>query len=216
MVTLLQLQSSIFADHGVSSQLSAALVQRWLAANPGGRVIRRDLGSEPLPHLDAARITALSTPAQDHTPEQAAVVAQSDRLIEEWRDADYVVMGVPLYNFGIPSQLKSYFDHIARAKVTFQYRANGPEGLLKDRPTVVLASRGGYYRTRQAGGTDPQTDPQTAHLKDFLGLVGIRNLHFVYAEGLNMGAEAKDQALAAARRQIDALPLNDTPADRAA
>ena len=113
----------------------------------------------------------------------------SDALIEELRNADTVVLGLPMYNFGIPSQLKAYFDHIARAGVTFRYTENGPVGLLTGKKVYVIATRGGKY-----AGTP--RDSQTAYVRDFLAFIGITDVEFVYAEGLNMGADSKDAALA--------------------
>lgn len=109
-------------------------------------------------------------------------------------------MGVPMYNFGVPSVLKAYFDHIARAGITFRYTANGPVGLLEDRPVYILAARGGLY-----AGT--ANDSQTPFIRSFLGFIGLKNLHFVYAEGLNMGDNQKESSLEEAGRAIEALTV---------
>ena len=140
----------------------------------------------------------LGREVQDAEAEQAELVQRSDQLIAELQAADVLVLGVPMYNFGIPSTLKSYFDHIARAGVTFRYTANGPEGLVKGKKAYVLAARGGLYQ-----GTPK--DSQTTYLRDFLAFIGIDEVEFVYAEGLNMGAEQHDQAQAAAQQRIAEL-----------
>ena len=201
--TLLQLKASIFSQDGKSTQLSNQFVDHWYALNPHGRVIVRDFAVDPVPHLTAARFQAFTTAVDARNPEQHAVVAYSDRLINELRSADLVVIGVPMYNFGIPSTLKAYFDHIARAGETFRYSEQGPQGLLAGKRAYVFAARGGYY----AGTT---ADTQSAYLRDFLRLIGITVVEFIYAEGLVMGDVARQQGLAGAThalsRIVTALP----------
>lgn len=148
--------------------------------------------------LDEPALQALFTPAEQRTPEQAARVALDDALIAEIQAADAVVLGVPMYNFGVPVQLKNWIDAIARAKVTFQYTANGPEGLLKGKKVYVALARGGVYR-------DTPADSQVPFLKTALGFLGLTDIQFVYAEGLAMGAESAERAFAAAREEIAAL-----------
>jgi FMN-dependent NADH-azoreductase len=198
MKTLLQLNSSLFAANGQSSQLSDRFVAAWQDANPHGQVVVRDLAKNPVPHLDGDRFGAFLSKAEDRTAQQQTVVDFSDALIEELRNADVVVLGLPMYNFGIPSQLKAYFDHIARAGVTFRYTDKGPVGLLTGKKVYVMATRGGMY-----AGTP--RDSQTAYVRDFLAFIGITDVEFVYAEGLNMGAESKDTALANAGTAISRL-----------
>jgi len=200
MKTLLQINSSLFSEGGNSSQLSQQFVKRWQAQNPGGRVIVRDLAAHPLPYLDATRVGAFFTPADARTPEQKAIIAESDALIDELKSADVLVLGLPMYNFGVPAQLKSYFDHIARAGVTFRYTATGPEGLLPNIKTQVFAARGGLY-------VGTPNDSQTPYVRSFLGFLGIRDVEFVYAEGLNMGPEPKAASLAKAGAAIEALAV---------
>lgn len=198
MKTLLQLNTSLFSSGGQSSQLADQFVGAWQARNPAARVIVRDLASQPLPHLDAERFLAFAARADDRTAQQQALVAASDALIEEIRQAGVVVLGLPMYNFGVPSTLKAYFDHIARAGVTFRYTASGPEGLLRGKKAYVFAARGGLY-----AGTP--RDSQTAHVRDFLAFIGISDVDFVYAEGLNMGEPSKHAALAGARQRLQEL-----------
>lgn len=193
MATLLQINSSVFGDNGNSSQLSHEFVQGWKKQNPTGEVVVRDLAKEAVPHLDAARIQALFTPESDRTTEQQAVVDYSDQIIAEIQSADVIVIGVPLYNFGVPSALKAYFDHIARAGVTFKYTESGAVGLLNDKPVYILAARGGIYQGLPS-------DTQSQFLTTFLNFIGLKDLRFIYAEGLNMSQ--KDQAFAAAKAII--------------
>lgn len=198
MSTLLKINASLFSSQGQSSQLADSFVAARLAAHPDTRVISRDLAAEPVPHLDAARFLSFLAKPEERSAEQQAVVSFSDALIAEIREADEIVIGLPMYNFGIPSTLKAYFDHIARAGVTFRYTATGPEGLLGGKKVHVFAARGGLY-----AGTPK--DSQTTYVRDFLGFIGITDVEFVYAEGLNMGEDSKSAALSAAHRQLEQL-----------
>ena len=198
MKTLLQIRSSIFSDNGQSSQLANRFVENWRNANPGGQVVVRDLARDPIPHLDAARFGAFLAKADEHTPEQAAVVGYSDALIQELKAADVVVLGLPMYNFGIPSMLKAYFDHIARGGVTFRYTDKGPVGLLTGKQVYVFAARGGLY-----AGTPKDT--QTAYVREFFGFLGMTDIEFVYAEGLAISPESKAQSIGRAHAHVDRL-----------
>jgi FMN-dependent NADH-azoreductase len=195
MKTLLQIDSSLFSGHGQSSQLARSFSQRWRELHADGRVVTRDLAREEIPHLTAERFQAFLAKPGERTPEQQAIAGFSDTLIDELKAADVIVLGLPLYNFGVPSQLKAYFDHVARAGVTFRYTANGPEGLLKGKKAYVFAARGGLYK-----GTP--RDTQTGYVRDFLAFIGITDVEFIYAEGLSMGEAPKAQALAAAQDAI--------------
>ena len=197
-VTLLQLNASLFSTGGQSSQLADQFVTAWRANNDGAQVIVRDLASQPLPHLDAERFLSFIAAPAERTPRQQALVAESDALIDELKRAQTIVLGVPMYNFGVPSTLKSYFDHIARAGVTFRYTANGPEGLLSGKKAYVFAARGGRY-----AGTP--RDSQTTYVRDFLAFIGITDVEFIYAEGLNLGEPSKQEALADAHQRIEQL-----------
>jgi FMN-dependent NADH-azoreductase len=198
MNTLLQLNSSINAGSGESSKLTNEFVASWKARNPGAKVVVRELARNPVPHLTAERFQAFLAKPEARSAEQQEVVAFSDALIEELRRADVIVLGLPMYNFGIPSMLKAYFDHIARAGVTFRYTEKGPVGLLTGKKVYVFAARGGRY-----AGTP--LDTQTTYLRDFLRLLGITDVEFVYAEGLAISAASKQASLADARSAIERL-----------
>jgi FMN-dependent NADH-azoreductase len=159
-------------------------------------VITRDLAADPAPHLTAERFQAFNTRPEDRTSEQRAVVDYSDALIDELRAADTIVLAVPMYNFGVPSTLRTYFDHVARAGVTFRYTSAGPQGLLGGRRAYVFVTRGGVY-----GG---EQDTQAPYLRQFLRFIGIES-EFVFAQGLAYGEEARQQSLANAREQIAGL-----------
>ena len=195
MKTILQLKSSIYSDDGQSSRLA----NEFVAAIRGSeKLIVRDLARDPVPHLDAERFGAFVAKPEARTLKQEAFVAYSDGLINELKQAEVIVLGLPMYNFGVPSTLKAYFDHIARAGVTFNYTANGPVGLLTGKKVYVLATRGGLY----AGG---KLDTQTAYVRDFLAFLGITDVEFVYAEGLAISEASKAASLAKAREQLQQL-----------
>lgn len=197
MRTLLQLNTSLYSTSGQSSQLAQRYVDEWTAQHPEGAVIVRDLAADPVPHLTAERFAAFNTAPAARTGEQQLVVDYSDRLVEELRRADTIVIGLPMYNFGVPSTLKAYFDHVARANVTFKYTETGPVGLLSGKKVYVFATRGGAY-----AGTP--LDSQTDYVRQFLGFIGMKDVEFVYAEGLAMGAR-RETALVQAREAIDRL-----------
>jgi FMN-dependent NADH-azoreductase len=198
MTTLLQINTSLFSSSGQSSKLAEDFVAAWRVRHPDGRIIIRDLAANPLPHLTAERFQAFLAKPEARTPEQKAIVAESDALIDELKSADQIVLGLPMYNFGIPSTLKAYIDHIARAGVSFRYTANGPEGLIGDRKLTVLAARGGRY-----AGTPKDT--QSGYVRDFFNFIGIHDIDFVYAEGMAMDEATRRNALEAAQSRIDKL-----------
>lgn len=199
MATLLKIQSSLFNGKGQSSALAGQLAERWLSQHPGGKIITRDLAADPVPHLDLERFQAFITAPDERTPEQQQVVAYSDVLIDELKNADVIVLAVPMYNFSVPSVLRSYFDHIARAGITFRYTANGPEGLIQGKKAYVFITRGGVY------GEDHS---QTLYLRQFLGFIGITDVEIIHAEGLAMNENAKLKSLTEAQGKItQLLPL---------
>lgn len=198
MQNLLQINASLFGENGQSTRLSDQFVTRWLAGNAGAKVVVRDVAEQPVPHLTAQRFGAFLAKPEERTAEQQEVADFSDLLIEEIRNADVLVLGLPMYNFGIPSTLKAYFDHIARVGVTFKYTETGPVGLLTGKKAYVFAARGGAYAGTPA-------DTQTGYVRDFLRFVGIADVEFVYAEGLAMGEDSKTASLEKAHAAIKQL-----------
>lgn len=197
---ILQINSSARTEGSHSTNLANALVERLSATQSQAEVTVRDLGRTPHPMLDETALQALFTPAEQRTPEQAARVALDDALIAEIQLANVVVLGVPMYNFGVPTQLKSWIDAISRAQVTFRYTEQGPEGLLKGKKVYVVLTRGGLYR-------NTPTDTQTPYLKTLFGFLGMTDVQFMYAEGLAMGPEAEQAALESAQQQIEEAVL---------
>jgi FMN-dependent NADH-azoreductase len=198
MTTLLQINASIHADQGQSTQLARRFVELFSRRHPDSRIVVRDLASNAVPHLNAERFAAFLSKPGERSAAQSDVVAYSDALIAELKQADLIVLGLPMYNFGVPSQLKAYFDHIARAGETFRYTASGPLGLLTGKKAYIFAARGGLY-----AGT--ALDTQTHYLRDFLRFVGIEDIEFIYAEGLAISPESKASGLARAEAEIERL-----------
>jgi FMN-dependent NADH-azoreductase len=199
MITLLQINASINSDNGQSSQLANQFVAAFHQRRPEAKIVVRDVAAaEPVPHLNAERFNAFITKPEERSAAQRAVVAYSDILINELKQANVIVLGLPMYNFGVPSQLKAYFDHIARVGATFNYTEKGPEGLLTGKKAYVFAARGGVY-----AGTP--MDTQTSYVRNFLRFVGITDVEFVYAEGLAISAEHKEACLANAVAEIARL-----------
>ena len=197
MRTLLKLNTSIFGGNGASSRLTDAFVARWVAAHPGARVIVRDLATNPVPHLTAEVFAGFNAQPSERSPAQQRAVDVSDALIDELRRADVLVLGLPMYNFGVPSTLKAYFDYIGRGGKTFRYTENGPEGLLSGKRAYVFAARGGVY----AGASETET----SYVRQFLSFLGITDIEFVYAEGLALGDAARTAAFESAARAIEEL-----------
>ena len=194
---ILQINASARRDGANSTRVADQITARLQAANPGATLTLRDLAVTPHPLLDEAALGALFTPVDARSPEQAARVALDDALIAEIQAHDTVVLGLPMYNFGVPVQLKSWIDAIARAGVTFRYTATGPEGLLTGKTVYVALARGGLYR-------DTPNDSQVPYLKSVLGFLGLTDLRFIYAEGLAMGPEAAAKGFAQAEADLNA------------
>jgi FMN-dependent NADH-azoreductase len=193
MKQILLINSSISGDKGHSVQLAQQFVDQLPQANVKVDVL--DLNATPLPHLEMTEISAWMTPAEQRDKTQQSLAAISDNIVARIKAADVIVLGVPMYNFGVPSQLKAMLDRVARAGITFSYTEQGPVGLLDDKPVIIFATRGGIYQ-----GT--ALDSQTPFLQTFFNFIGLKDLHFVYAEGLNMGADAQQMALTAAKTRL--------------
>jgi FMN-dependent NADH-azoreductase len=181
---LLHIDSSALGAHSVSRELSAAIVAAWKRRVPGIDIVRRDLAAEPLAHW---------TPVPDAADPTAAL---GQVVLDEFLAADVVVIGAPMYNFGVPSSLKAWIDRIMVAGQTFRYTANGPEGLVTGKKVYVGLARGGIYR-------DTPADSLVPYLKGVLGLMGMTDVEFIYAEGVNMGADRASAAFEEVAAQIE-------------
>jgi FMN-dependent NADH-azoreductase len=194
-VNLLHIDSSILGDHSVSRKVSAAAVAALVAANPGATVTYRDLDAEPAPHQSGALMAARGLDPAARDAGQTRDVAHADAILDEFLAADTVVIGAPMYNFGIPSTLKSWIDHLAVAGKTFSYSEAGVKGLAGGKRIILASSRGGFY-----GPDSPvaSLQHQESYLRGFFGFIGIPELEVVSAEGVNYGPDHKQTALDAA------------------
>ncbi|MFN3791655.1 FMN-dependent NADH-azoreductase [Massilia sp.] len=195
-MNILQITSSVRGNDSESTRVSKLIVDKLVSSNPDAKVVRRDFGAQPHPVLDGAAVGALFTPADQRTAEQAARVALDDALIAEAQAADVIVIGAPMYNFGMPVQLKNWFDAIARSGVTFRYTETGPEGLLKNKKVYVATARGGVYPV--------EADPQVPHIRMLLNFLGLTDHTFIYSSGLNMGPEMAAKGQQAANEAVEA------------
>lgn len=202
MSNLLFVTSSLFGDQSQSSGLALELLAAWREQHPHGVVTTRELTPQTMPHLDLETLGALMTPEASRTDRQAELVAFSDALIDEVEAADTIVLAVPMYNFSIPSALKAWIDHIARAGRTFRYTEAGPIGLLKGKKVFVVTARGGVY---SSGSPAEGLDFQAPYLRAILGFVGIDDVTFIHLEGLKVSAEMAEGGRARARAAIGAL-----------
>ena len=197
-MNILQINSSARREGANSTRIANSIVTRLQAADPVATVTVRDLAVTPHPVLDEAALGALFTPIEKRSSEQAERVALDDALIAEVQAHDTLVLGMPMYNFGVPVQFKSWIDAIARAGSTFRYTGTGPIGLLTGKVVYVALARGGIYR-------DSPSDSQVPYLKTVLGFLGMTDVRFVYAEGLAMGDAAAAKALAQAAADLEAV-----------
>jgi FMN-dependent NADH-azoreductase len=201
-VNLLHIDSSILGDHSVSRKVSAAAVAALTADHPGATVTYRDLDARPAPHQSGALMAARGLDPAARSADQARDVADADAVLNEFLAADVVVIGAPMYNFGIPSTLKSWIDHLAIAGETFRYSEAGVQGLAGGKRIILASSRGGFY-----GADAPAAflQHQESYLRGFFGFIGIPEVEVVGAEGVNVSPEHKQTALEAALAQAGGL-----------
>lgn len=193
---LLHIDSSILGDHSASRQLSRDVVQAFTATTPDTQVVYRDLANEPLNHFSGATLAAAGTPVEGRDAAQTLEVETNEATLEEFLSSDVVVIGAPMYNFSIPSQLKAWIDRICVAGRTFRYTEAGPEGLCKGKKVIIVSTTGGLHQGLPSGvGHDDL-------LKVVFGFIGVTDLHFVVAEGLAYGDEPRAAAMAAAQKHI--------------
>jgi len=194
--SVLVLNSSVLGQASVSKVLVAEAVQRLSKKDPNATITQRDLGTNPIPHLVAGSVAGVrGTPATDM---ELAARKLSDELIGELQAADTVVIGVPMYNFSIPTGLRAWFDYVIRPGVTFSYSEAGPQGLLSDKRVIAIESRGGLY----SEGPAKAIDFQEPYLRTLLGFMGLRDVTFIHAERIAYGPDAREVALASARRAL--------------
>jgi len=206
MTNILIVDSAATGEASVSRKLTRALADTLQRRDPAARIVHRDVGAAPIPHLTEATVPAIRAGIVE-TPEAERALALSDELVAELQDADVIVIGAPMYNFGMPSTLKAWFDHVLRARVTFRYTEAGPEGLLKGRKAVVIEARAGLY----SEGPAAAMDSQEPHLRTLLGFMGIDDVVFVRAEKLAFGPEAAEAAIEEAIGALESFAETGLP-----
>ena len=194
---LLHIDSSILGDNSASRQLSRSVVQAWQAVEPGSKVTYRDLASDALSHFSAATLVAAGTPDELRDAAQKHEAQLSSDTLQEFLDADAVVIAAPMYNFSVPTQLKAWIDRIAFAGKTFRYTEAGPEGLCGGKKVVIVSTSGGLHAGQPTGVGHEE------FLKVFLGFIGITDIEIVRAHGLAYGDEMRNKAMSDAQAQID-------------
>ena len=200
MTKVLIIDSAATGEASVSRKLTGEFASQLRSIEPNAEIVRRDIGRAPVPHLTEETVGAIrGAPAEGETAE--AALALSNTLVAELKQADVIVIGAPMYNFGMPSTLKAWFDHVLRARVTFQYGENGPEGLVTGKKAIVVETRAGFY----SDGPAAAMDSQEPHIRTLLGFMGITDVTSVRAEKLAFGEEAASQAIAEAVAQLGGI-----------
>jgi FMN-dependent NADH-azoreductase len=201
MANILLITSSLAGTDSVSTRVAHELVGTWQGIVPSLQIVERHLDGDTIPHLTAETLGAIATPPDQRTEAQRLNAEFADRLIEEVEQADAIVLAVPMYNFSIPSTLKAWLDHLARAGRTFRYTETGAQGLLENKKVYVVEARGGFY----AQGPASAFDFQEPYLRHMLGFVGLNDVTFIHVEGQKVSPEAAAQGLAAAKRDIEII-----------
>jgi FMN-dependent NADH-azoreductase len=197
MKNILLVESSPRGSDSYSHQAARSIVNELQARNPGAKVLIRDLGQNPPPHVGLPFITGMYAASEQQTPDQVKSLAFSDTLIDEILAADTIVIAVPMHNFGVPSRLKAWIDHVVRIGRTFSYGANGPQGLVKEKRVIVVLASGGVYSNEQMKAFD-FVEP---YLRTILGFIGLTDVDVVRVEGVANSAIGPEKALAAANAQ---------------
>ena len=198
MNKILIVTSSANGAASVSNQLAEAHAAQLAAAYPEASIVRRDVGADPVPHLVHATVAAIK--GEPATEAELAARALSDKLVAELAEADLLVIASPMYNFGMSSTLKAWFDHVLRAGIAFRYTSEGPEGLFKDKKAVLIVSRAGFY----SEGDAAVMDGQEPHIRNLLGFMGITDVTVVRAEKLAFGPDAVEASIVAASEALGA------------
>ncbi|MEA3049391.1 MAG: FMN-dependent NADH-azoreductase [Sphingomonadales bacterium] len=206
MANILVVDSAATGEASVSRKLTRALADTLQRRDPAARIVRRDVGAEPVPHLSSATVPAIRAGLAE-TPEAERALALSNALIAELKAADVIVIGAPMYNFGMPSTLKAWFDHVLRAGITFRYSEAGPEGLVTGKKAIVVEARAGLY----SEGPAAAMDSQEPHLRTLLGFMGIDDVTFVRAEKLAFGPDAAAAAIAEAIGALESFAETELP-----
>ncbi len=199
MSQILHIDASSRGDRSISRTLGQEFITGWQAAHPGDTVTYRDLGHNPLPYVDENWIAAAFSSPADHSPELKTAISLSDSLVEEFLAVDRYVFAVPMYNLNIPAVFKAYIDQIVRAGKTFAVGANGFEGLVTGKKLLIITSQGGIFRDGTPAAAYNFHEP---YLRTIFGFMGVTDVTFITADGLNMGEETREKSLVEARSVI--------------
>ncbi|MCU1750698.1 FMN-dependent NADH-azoreductase [Pseudomonas sp. 6D_7.1_Bac1] len=195
MSRVLIIESSARQQDSVSRQLTQTFISQWKAAHPADQITVRDLATHPVPHLDANLLGGWMKPAEQRNETEQSSLERSNQLTDELLAADVLVMAAPMYNFAIPSTLKAWLDHVLRAGVTFKYTETGPQGLLNGKRAFVLTARGGIH-------TGSTSDHQEPYLRQVMAFIGIHDVTFIHAEGMNLGGDFHEKGLNQANAKL--------------
>ena len=206
MANILIIDSAATGEASVSRKLTRALADTLQRRDPTARIVHRDVGAAPIPHLTEATVPAIRAGIVE-SPEAERALALSNELVAELKAADVIVIGAPMYNFGMPSTLKAWFDHVLRAGITFRYSEAGPEGLVTGKKAIVIEARAGLY----SEGPAAAMDSQEPHLRTLLGFMGVTDVAFVRAEKLAFGPEAAAAAIAEAVSALESFAETELP-----
>lgn len=206
MANILIVDSAATGEASVSRKLTRALADTLQRRDPAARIVHRDVGTAPIPHLTEATVPAIRAGIVE-SPEAERALALSNELVAELKGADVIVIGAPMYNFGMPSTLKAWFDHVLRAGITFRYSEAGPEGLVTGKKAIVVEARAGLY----SEGPAAAMDSQEPHLRTLLGFMGVTDVAFVRAEKLAFGPEAAAAAIAEAVSALESFAETELP-----
>lgn len=195
MKNILRIDSSLFPAESISNQLMDELISQMELKLGPLNIVQHNLAVENIPHLDADWITSIRTNAHQRNSDQKRKAMYSNNFISELQKADLLILGIPMYNFGVSSAMKAWFDHIAQAGVTFRYRSNRSEGLLTNKKAIIVTTRGGFHKNKT-------TDTLIPFVKNFLKFIGITDIEIIFAEGINMSGDHREKSLAEAREHI--------------
>ena len=198
MSNVLIIESSARQQGSFSRQLTQQFISQWQAAHPADQVTLRDLALNPVPHLDANLLGGWMKPEAQRNADEQSSLQRSNELTDELLAADVLMLAAPMYNFAIPSTLKAWLDHVLRAGVTFKYTETGPQGLLTGKKAYVLTARGGLY----AGST---SDHQEPYLRQVMAFIGIHDVTFIHAEGMNLGGDFQEKGLNQAKARLSEI-----------
>jgi FMN-dependent NADH-azoreductase len=202
MAPILHIDSSARGERSKSSMLAQEFIEAWKTTHPEATIVYRDIGRNPVPHISEAWIEADFATPDTYTSEMASAIQMSDQLVDEFLTVDRCVFAVPMYNFGVPSVFKAYIDQIVRVNRTFAFDESGFKGLVQGKKILFITSRGVSYAP---GSPYAGWDAQEPQLRAAFNFMGVSDLQFIHAEGLDLGDEARERSLTQTREKLQAI-----------